>query len=145
MALINVAFEGLDDVEFDIVIVKAGDAPEMITRLNNALVSPFSEESIVDLTLGCSGSGPTWEAGLVFGEPAVPLTPEVLPAQARFACVIAGNPPEVRLRLLQQLETIRLGMGLGVTLFVNKMIIAGSADGLLYMGLIICAIVPDPI
>lgn len=116
--------------------VEAGNAAEMVTRLQAeiAAAATANEESMVDLELAGAGSGPQWIASFPTGSSEQVTSGASLalsPAPVVVAAV-AGNPVELMLRLNQALAAASHGD-------VYKVVVAGGGSGPTYMAIALAA------
>ncbi len=121
-------FSSLYTATTNIRAVEAGDAAEMVSRLQNevaAAIAAGEEADICDFKLAGSGSGPKWQAWFIEGAStiSVPL------GLVQFAAAVGGSPAEAVFYLKQ-----RIAMAIGeVPTFLLKVEVAGAGDGPTYM------------
>jgi len=133
MALFSAGYSAHD--AFVVHSVRAGDAAEMLTRLNAEVAAAIAngESQIVDIVLAGAASGYDWECWFVTCPDIGAITEACPLVLARFACAAAGNPTEARESIAAQLVVIAPEI-------VWKIEVAGAGDGPRYMALVLTAI-----
>jgi hypothetical protein len=113
---------------FNVRAVEAGDAAEMVTRLQAQVAAALAagETKIVDFNLAGAGSGPQWQGWLTTANQVSGGVITVAPQNAGFVAAVAGNPVEAVLLLKQRLAPF-------VSDLVCKVEVAGAGDGPTYM------------
>lgn len=133
-------FDSLYTATTNIRAVQAGDADEMVSRLQAAAAAAIAageEDDMADFKLAGAGSGPQWEAWFVEGEPV--STPTVGLDVVQFVAAVAGNPAEAVFYLKQ-----RLAAAIGeASARLYKVEVAGAGDGPTYMAVAVFEILAE--